>query len=95
MRTDAGVSSVHRDASSSHVNAHDPGYGASSAGLVVPDVRHDVPNANTVKPDVQVQGNLANTRTFSSHIHPSVSKNKKVNVQNRAVCTPRDPPVPG
>ena len=59
MKTDADVSNVHHEASSSHVNAHNPSYDASSASLVVPDARHDVSNANTVKPDVQVRGNKA------------------------------------
>ena len=88
--TDAGVSNVHHETSSSHVNAHNPGYDASSSSLVVPDPRHNV----TVKPDVQVRGDLVNTRTVSSHIHPNVSKNKKADVQNRAVSTLRNPPAP-
>ena len=79
-RVDAGASNVHHEASSSHVNAHNPGYDTSSPSSLVPDPRHNVSNANT--------------RTVSSHIHPNVSKNKNPDVQNRAVSTLRNPPVP-
>ena len=92
-RTDAGVSHLRHEASNSHVNAHNPGYDTSSSSLIVPDPRHNVSNANAVKPDVHVQGDPANTRTVSSRIHPNVSKNKDPDVQNRAVSTFRNPPV--
>ena len=85
--TNRGVSNVHHETSSSHVNAQNPSYNTSSPGLVVPNARHSVSNANTVKPDVHVQGNLTDTRTVSSHIHPYVSKNQNADVQNRAVST--------
>ena len=90
-KTDAGISNVHQESSSSHVDAHNPSHDASSPSLVVPGGRHDVSNANTVKPNVQVQGDLANTRTVSSRIHPDVSKNKNADVRNRAVSAPRVP----
>ena len=93
-KTNRGVSNVHHENSSSHVNAHNPSYDTSSPSLVALNARHNVSNANIVKPDVHVQGDLANTRTVSSHIHPDVSKNQNADVQNRAVSTPRNPPVP-
>ena len=92
VKTDGGISNVHQESSSSHVDAHNPSHDiASSPSLVVPGGRHDVSNANTVKPNVQVQGDLANTRTVSSRIHPDVSKNKNADVRNRAVSAPRVP----
>ena len=93
-KTNRGVSNVRHETSCSHVNAHNPSYDASSPSLVVPNARHNVSNANTVKPDVHVQGDLADTHTVSSHIHPDLSKNQNADVQNRAVSTPRTPACP-
>ena len=97
-RTDVDVSEIQHEASNANATTPDPRPDVLST-LVVPEVRRDISNTNTVGSDVhhdvvpiysiasEVQHDPVSVHTIHSSTYPNASKNKDARSQNRAVST--------
>ena len=97
-RADVDVSGIQHEASNANATTPDPRLDVSST-LVVPEVRRDISNTNTVGSSVhhnvvpthsiasEVQHDPVNVHTIPSSTYPNASKNKDAHSQSRAVST--------